>query len=331
VTVRSPAWLVRFGCLVVIGLAVGLIATAGTWVSLPSSSESQRVTGLLADFPATDTHTDYGLVVWTRHDGGPLSAADMAAVAARVVALAPLAAHPDSVRENLAANRKAILIELPLPQLQSAPESAARNRVTAGTMRNRASAALPSDLMAQVTGTVTAVGSPPVSYQATSEQAQKTIDAAYGTGFGNRAVMLVPQSLAGETSTIAPTTLAMDFDTVHSVTRESSHAGRSELIVAIDADPGSARALAAVRGIRASLARTGGPTARTMVGGADAMEIDLRSAVASARLLILLSGAGVLVLGAMTLTVMFRNGTRHRPGPNTAANETQHKKKPSGV
>jgi hypothetical protein len=303
VTVRRSVVITLVGCLLIVGLALVLRATASGWVSLPSSSGSERVANLLKQFPEATTETNYAIVVWSRRDGERLTASDTDAVATRITALAPLAPRPASVRANLAVNRRAILIELPLTD-KPATASAPRDQPLAVIIRSRAGVALPSDLEAQVTGTVTgtvantvtAIGSPPLRYPASSTRAQKTIDAAFGTGFGNRAIMLVPDSLAGETSTIAPTTLAMDFDTVHAVIREGSHAGRSELIVAINADPGSAKALATVRGIRKSLANTGGPTASTLVGGADAMEIDRASALGSARLVILLAAAFTLLL-----------------------------------
>jgi hypothetical protein len=312
---------------VVVVIAIALIATAASWVALPAASGSERVAQLLTQFPqsttststsartaSTDTSTNYGLVIWSRPDGHSLSVDDRGAVASRIADLAPLAVEPDLVRANLAVNRKAILIELPLAEKQE-PTSAARNHPVATIIRSRAAAELPDDLIVQVTGTVTATGTPAVSYPPASIAAQRTIDADYGTGYGNRAVMLVPQSLAGETSTIAPTTLAMTFDTVHSVTREATHAGRSELIVAINADPGSTSALATVRGIRTSLASTGGPTARTLVGGTDAMLIDHASAVAAARLIILCIAIGLLVVAAVILTILGR-----RRGPRSAQN-----------
>lgn len=129
-------------------------------------------------------------------------------------------------------------------------------------------AAVPLTASATNSGGVSAEGS----------ATQRTIDGAFGVGTGNQAIMLVPTSLGGETSTIAPTSLAMALPTVHSVLRASSHAGRTELIVAIDADPGSAAALATVEKLRARIARTGGPTSRTLVGGQDASTIDVRDA-----------------------------------------------------
>lgn len=526
VTGRRTSWITLVAGVVAIGLALILLPrssspTAGS--GLPASADSQRVDSLLADFPEPDT--DYALIVWNRHDGDRLTAADNAAIASRVSALAPLDADPATVRPELAANRTAILVELYVDRTSSPA-------VLANRIDSVADAGLPADLQAQLTGTVASrakaaaaatgpdlalvlvsviaallllalsrrpvlwlaqvaalgaagwlgiriadavyagLGAPltadardllfgvvvgigacyccalsvrlraagrvagdsrdsirgttivlaapalvgaaivavgmlallfargpatrafgvgaaiavaalaivvvallpalmavtgrallwpgaPVATEQTATQsgapggrpllvavivaavaclvaldlvdaqlssnagidtpsaaqarAQHTIDAAYGTGYGNQAVMLAPAFFAGETSTVAPTTLAMNFATVHAVTRGATIHGRTELIVALDADPASARALSAVSEIRRSLASTGGLTAHTLVGGADAAELDRRAIVSADRGTILAVGIGALALLLLALAgllVRMRRSTR---------------------
>ena len=114
--------------------------------------------------------------------------------------------------------------------------------------------------------------------------------------------MLVPDSLGGSSSVTSPTTLAIDQDVVHSVTRGESHAGRTELVVALTADAGSATAISTVRALRASIARAGGSTARTIIGGPDAFAIDTRDAAASDRGVVIPVLAGVLLIMLILLT-----------------------------
>ncbi|HEY5231414.1 MAG TPA: MMPL family transporter, partial [Galbitalea sp.] len=135
-----------------------------------------------------------------------------------------------------------------------------------------------------------------------SVQAQKVVDHAFGPGYGNQAIMLVPDSLRGQTSTFSPTTLAIDQDVVHSVLRGESHDGRTELVVALNADARSPQAIATIRSLRASIARTGGPTAETLIGGPDAVAIDTRDAAATDRITIIPILIGVLLLMLILLT-----------------------------
>ena len=135
-----------------------------------------------------------------------------------------------------------------------------------------------------------------------SVQAQKVLDHSFGPGYGNQAIMLVPDSLRGSTSIVSPTTLAIDQDVVHSVLRGESHAGRTELIVALTADAGSAEAISTVRALRASIARAGGSTARTLIGGPDATAIDTRDATATDRNVVIPILVGVLLLILILLT-----------------------------
>ncbi len=517
-TERRTAAVALAVVIVAVGLALGLLPSASAAASatgLPASAESQHVADLLAGFPRPDD--EYGIVVWSRRDGARLTAADTAAVESRIAAVAPLSTEPGSVRPDLAANRTAMLVELPVDAAPSNPAP------VASRIREAASRDLPADLRAQLAGTVTAPGAPapgafdpaagviavlaalllfavsrrlvlwlaqlvvlaaagwlcidiavavhgrlgaPLTADArdllfglivglgtvscvaltarlraqaqgavertaalraafagaapavgasailvaagmlallfggslatrafgvsaaigvvatavlvlgalpallavlgravalpsggspaattpgtarsllngiviaaaaclialpvleaqlsaptstvtrATAQAQRTIDAAYGTGYGNQAIMLVPDFFAGETSTVAPTTLAMNFDTVHAVTRDGSSAGRTELIVAIDADPGSAQALATVRNIRASIARTGGLTAETLVGGPDAATLDRQAAAVADRsdiLVVGIVGIIVLVLSLVALVLAIRRGNR---------------------
>jgi putative drug exporter of the RND superfamily len=528
VTGRRTAWATILACLVALALAFLLLPRSpgpGSASALPASAESQRVATLLAKFPHPDS--DYAIVVWSRVDGGRLSTADHAAIVSRITAVAPRSTSPATVRGDLAVNRTAILVDMPV-------DASASSRAAVGTrILNSARAGLPADLRAQLAGSVAtpadastdggidltlvlisviaallllvisrrpvlwlaqlvvlgaagwlalhitdavfdtlgapqttdardllfgivvglgtcyslllsarylrarrsgaesraavgwvvaeagsaiatnallvAVGSlalllatalparaigltaaigvlavalldltllpallsvaaraltwpasPRVANAVTRARgrstdtrsrapvlvaivtaavvclvvldlvdaqlssgigttspsttaAQKTIDGAFGTGYGNQAIMLVPSSLAGETSTVAPTTLAMNFGTVNSVIRKGTWNGRSELIVALDADPGSDLALATVRDIRASIAQTGGLTAATLVGGADAAEVDQVAAISADRTTILVAGIVafiVLLLAMVGLLLSSLGGAR---------------------
>ncbi|HEX4400634.1 MAG TPA: MMPL family transporter [Galbitalea sp.] len=129
-----------------------------------------------------------------------------------------------------------------------------------------------------------------------SARVQKVADQAFGPGYGNQAIMLVPNSLGGSSSVTSPTTLAIDQDSVHSVTRRESHAGRTELVVALTADAGSAKAISTVRALRASIAKAGGSTARTLIGGPDAVAIDTRDGAATDRGVVIPILVGVLLI-----------------------------------
>jgi RND superfamily putative drug exporter len=135
-----------------------------------------------------------------------------------------------------------------------------------------------------------------------SARVQKVADQAFGPGYDNQAIMLVPNSLGGSSSVTSPTTLAIDQDVVHSVTRRESHAGRTELVVALTADAGSAKAISTVRALRASIAKAGGSTARTLIGGPDAVAIDTRDAAATDRGLVIPILVGVLLIMLILLT-----------------------------
>jgi RND superfamily putative drug exporter len=135
-----------------------------------------------------------------------------------------------------------------------------------------------------------------------SVRVQKVVDHAFGPGYGNQAIMLVPDSLGGSSSVTSPTTLAIDQDVVHSVTRGESHDGRTVLVVALTADAGSAKAISTVRALRASIAKAGGSTARTLIGGPDAVAIDTRDAAATDRGVVIPILAGVLLLMLILLT-----------------------------
>ncbi len=129
-----------------------------------------------------------------------------------------------------------------------------------------------------------------------SAQARAFIDRAFPRGYGNQAIMLVPDELAGSTSVHAPTSLAMVFTQVHSVTRGPSHDGRTELVLDLQADPGSAQAVTTIRDLRQRLARTGGLTARTLVGGPDATIVDSQAAA--------VGDLGIVVPAALVLVLL---------------------------
>ena len=135
-----------------------------------------------------------------------------------------------------------------------------------------------------------------------STRVQNLADRAFGPGYGNQAIMLVPNTLGGSSSVTSPTTLAIDQDVVHSVTRRESHAGRTELVVALTADAGSTKAIATIRALRASIAKAGGSTARTLIGGPDAVAIDTRDAAATDRDVAIPIVAAVLLIMLILLT-----------------------------
>jgi RND superfamily putative drug exporter len=141
-------------------------------------------------------------------------------------------------------------------------------------------------------------------------QARAAIDRAFTPGYGNQAVMIVPNTLKGETSVVAPTSLVMALPEAHAVTVGPSHDGRAALFVDLDVEPGSARATATIQQLRKRLAVTGGPTAATLVGGPDAAALD-RMDAATTDLETVLPIAIVLVVLLLFL-VDLRERRRHR-------------------
>jgi putative drug exporter of the RND superfamily len=166
---------------------------------------------------------------------------------------------------------------------RAAPSSSAATMEATGTTTGRS--VLRAALVALVITVISVGGSaalmaitaPPPAAQST--QARATIDRYYARGYGNQAIMIVPDSLKGETSVVAPTTLAMNLPVGHSVTVGPSSNGRAELLVYFNVDPGSARAYATIRTLRRLIAATGGPTATSLVGGLDARAIDTEDAM----------------------------------------------------
>jgi len=155
---------------------------------------------------------------------------------------------------------------------------------------------------------VTASGVPHAS--AESVEARRIIDRAFGVGTGNEEFILVPKSLSGATSVVAPTTLAMALPAVHSVTRNGSHDGQSELVVAVNADPGSAAALRTTENLRAAVARAGGSTARTLVGGPDAELLDARNAAQTDLATVIPGAVALLAIIAVVTFVLERRRRR---------------------
>jgi RND superfamily putative drug exporter len=139
---------------------------------------------------------------------------------------------------------------------------------------------LVSFITAVVLGAVTTGGAalvlhtaaPPTDTQ--SQQARASIDRAFTPGYENESVMIVPNSLKGDTSVLAPTTLAMNLPHAHDVIVGDSYDGFSELTADFDIDPGSPEALNNVRELRELIASKGDPTAMTFIGGPDAAAID---------------------------------------------------------
>jgi RND superfamily putative drug exporter len=144
------------------------------------------------------------------------------------------------------------------------------------------------------------------SPDAQSTQARATIDRYYEHGFGDQSIMIVPQSLQGQTSTIAPTTLAMNLPHGHSVTVGPSKDGRTELLTYFNTDPGSALAHSTIQKLRHLIAVTGGPTATSLVGGSDATEVDTTDALPQDAL------AAVLALVLIALLLVLTDSRQRR-------------------
>jgi RND superfamily putative drug exporter len=137
----------------------------------------------------------------------------------------------------------------------------------------------------------------------TDEQAidaRAAIDRAFIPGYENESVMMVPNSLKGDTSVLAPTTLAMNLPRAHAVTVGSSYRGFAALTAEFDIDPGSPAALHTIRTLRGLIAAKGGPTATAMVGGPDAAQLDRQNATLS-ELSTLLPVATLLMLALLYL------------------------------
>jgi RND superfamily putative drug exporter len=111
--------------------------------------------------------------------------------------------------------------------------------------------------------------------------ARASIDRAFIPGYENESVMMVPDSLKGDTSVLAPTTLAMNLPRAHAVTVGPSYRGFAALTAEFDIDPGSTAALHTIRTLRELIAAKGGPTATAMVGGPDAAQLDRQNAAFS--------------------------------------------------
>jgi hypothetical protein len=121
----------------------------------------------------------------------------------------------------------------------------------------------------------------------------------------------------------------MNFETVHSVTRAGSYRDRTELIVGLNADPGSSQALQTVREIRSSIAKTGGLTAESLVGGGDATEVDQLAAVSADRGTILAIGIGALAVLAIGLAgILSGVRRRRRPGSQAGHSTAQSRSNP---
>jgi RND superfamily putative drug exporter len=140
-----------------------------------------------------------------------------------------------------------------------------------------------------------ALTAPPSDAQST--QARATIDRYFEHGFGDESIMIVPNSLQGETSTVAPTTFAMNLPGGHSVTVGPSRDGRTELLTYFNIDPGSDLAHSTIRKLRHLIAVTGGPTATSLVGGSDANAVDKVDAAP----LVALTAVIALILVALLL------------------------------
>jgi len=114
---------------------------------VPGASQSAQVTELLSRFPSADTTV--GIVVF-RHGGDRLDASDLAAVDSRAAALADLSPTPQAVRPQVSDDGTAALVAVPL----EAAAVDADVSGTATTLRDTASADLPTGVDALLTGPV---------------------------------------------------------------------------------------------------------------------------------------------------------------------------------
>ncbi|MBI5161673.1 MAG: MMPL family transporter [Micrococcales bacterium] len=131
-----------------------------------------------------------------------------------------------------------------------------------------------------------------------SVQAQGILDRDFGRGYGNTAVMLVPDEFARDSSIGAPNTLAMMVDGVQSATPTVSHDGRTQVLLRLNADPQSEDAFRIIRDLRASLASPDSDAPGTLVGGPDATALDVQEATRRDELVI------IPIIGVIVLLVL---------------------------
>lgn len=115
-----------------------------------------------------------------------------------------------------------------------------------------------------------------------SAQAQDVLERSYPAGLTSPAVVLAPDAVAEQA-----TTLVEQTDGVDSVRPGESWAGYTQLTVTLDDSPQSDGAFATITALRTAFADEGGSLADTLVGGADATALDVRTASEADQRLIL--------------------------------------------
>ncbi|MEV4561208.1 MMPL family transporter [Kitasatospora sp. NPDC049285] len=147
---RVLAWLILLVTVVGLGAAFALgpadaTTTEATGTSLPASSQSAKVAGIVRTFPAGAVAP--AIVVFSNTDGSPLTAAQQVVVAERSVALGALGLAPEAARPQVVENKVATVAVL-LPT--GAGDEA--NTATVDRIRHSAAQDLAAPLQAQVTG-----------------------------------------------------------------------------------------------------------------------------------------------------------------------------------
>jgi RND superfamily putative drug exporter len=130
-----------------------------------------------------------------------------------------------------------------------------------------------------------------------SAQAQDVLERSYPAGLTSPAVVLAPDAVAEEAATLVEQT-----DGVDSVRPGDSWEGYTQLTVTLDDSPQSDGAFATIEALRTGFAEKGGELADTLVGGADATALDVRTApFADQRLILPLIIAVVFAILAVLL------------------------------
>lgn len=151
-TDRRTAWLTLLLAVVAVGALFALVPAGKSETfppsGLPASSQARQVSELLKTFPSANSTA--GILVWTRTDGGALTAADRAAITERTAQLSTVSTAPAATRATFSADGTAALTAVPLDFAAATADLAG----TAKELRNLASAGLPPGLIAALTGPV---------------------------------------------------------------------------------------------------------------------------------------------------------------------------------
>ncbi|RWZ68398.1 MMPL family transporter [Labedella populi] len=113
---RITAWVTLALSVIIAGLLFALVPSvesdAFPDTGLPASAESARAAALLDEFPSAEATA--GILVWSREDGGELSADDLASIADRAAALADLSTTPPAVVPRPSDDGLAAIVVVPL-------------------------------------------------------------------------------------------------------------------------------------------------------------------------------------------------------------------------